>query len=294
MSHRPAWLTNTLLPFESRFLELDGHRVHYLDEGHGPVLLMFHGNPTWSFLYRHLIAGLKATFRCVALDYPGFGLSEAAPGYDLLPKSHLGVVERFVETLRLEQVTPVVQDWGGAIGLGYAGRHPDNVRALVIGNTMAWPVDDDPHFVRFSKLMGGAVGGFAIRHFNAFVNVMIPLGTPKRTLSRAEMMAYRRPLATAARREATHIFPREIVGSTPFLREVEQALPRLADKPVLLCWGTKDIAFRERERARFEALFPRAQTRVLEGAGHYVQEDAPDDIIGAIRAWWPTHAGGPT
>jgi haloalkane dehalogenase len=247
---------------------------------------MLHGNPTWSFVFRHLIAGLKDRFRCVALDYPGFGLSTAAPGYDSLPETHLGVVERFVAHLGLKDFTPVVQDWGGPIGLGLAGRQPDNVRALVIGNTMAWPVDDDPHFVRFSGLMGGAIGGFAIRHFNAFVNVMMPLGTPKRSLTRAEMQAYRRPLATAARREATHVFPREIVGSTDFLRRVEAGLAALKDKPTLLCWATKDLAFREQERARFAALFPRAQTVKLEGAGHYLQEDAPAEVVAAVRAWW--------
>lgn len=163
---------------------------------------------------------------------------------------------------------------------------PELIRALVIGNTMAWPVNEDPHFVRFSRLMGGPVGGFAIRHFNAFVNVMIPLGTPRRKLSRAEMQAYRRPLDTAVRREPTHVFPREIVGSTEFLREVEAGLPALKEEPALLCWGTKDIAFREQERATFAAHFPRARTALLEGAGHFIQEDAPAEIVAAVKAWW--------
>lgn len=282
---RPDWLTDTLFPFQSRFVELEGHRIHYVDEGSGPTLLMLHGNPTWSFVWRHLIARLKGRFRCVALDYPGFGLSTAADGYDLLPQSHSRVVERFVERLELRRFTPVVQDWGGPIGLGLAGRRPELVEGLVIGNTWAWPVHDDPHFVRFSGFMGGAFGGFAIRNFNLFVNVMIPKGIMRKKLPREEMEAYRRPMATKARREATHVFPREIVRSRAFLAEVEENLERLAGRPALLCWGDRDIAFRPKELARFQALFPRATTVPLPGAGHYVQEDSPDEIADAIVTW---------
>lgn len=282
----PPWLDPALFPFRSRFVTVDGHRLHYVDEGQGPTLLMFHGNPTWSFAYRHLITRLREAFRCVAFDYPGFGLSTAAPGYEPLPRHHAQVAERFVDTLGLTDFTPVVQDWGGPIGLWVAGRRPDRVRALLIGNTMAWPVSDDPHFVRFSKVMGGPVGGFAIRHFNAFVNVMIPLGTPKRSLSRAEMRAYRAPMASPERREATHVFPREVLGSAEFLAEVAALLPGLAPKPALLCWGDKDIAFRAKELARFQALLPNARTVPLPGAGHYVQEEAPDEIAAALRGFW--------
>jgi haloalkane dehalogenase len=282
---RPDWLTRELFPFESRFVEVDGHVVHYVDEGSGPTLLMLHGNPTWSFLYRHLIARLHDRFRCVALDYPGFGLSTAAPGYDHLPESHEEVLHRFVDRLALERFVPVVQDWGGPIGLGLAGQRPERVAGLVIGNTWAWPVGDDPHFRRFSGVMGGAVGGFAIRRFNAFVNLLIPLGTRRRKLSRAEMAAYRRPLDTPRRREASHVFPREIVGSAAFLARVEAGLARLKDTPALICWGDADFAFRAKERARFEARFADSTTVVLRGASHYIQEDAPEDLAKAIRDW---------
>lgn len=289
---RPDWLTRELFPCVSRFVDIAGHTVHYVDEGHGPTLLMLHGNPTWSFAYRHLIGQLRGRFRCVALDYPGFGLSVAAAPYDHLPESHMEIVGRFVAHMGLDQFTPVVQDWGGPIGLGLAGRHAASVRALVICNTWAWPVADDPHFVRFSKLMGGPIGGFAIRNFNAFVNLMIPLGTPRRRLTGEVMRAYRRPMSTRDRRQATHVFPKAIVGSTRFLATVESGLHGLADKPVLLCWGDRDIAFRDKERARFEKTFRKCRTVRLGGAGHYVQEESPDEIAAAIRAWWDEDVEG--
>ncbi len=183
---RPEWVSAELFPYESRFLELDSGRLHYIDEGDGPVLLLLHGNPTWSFLYRHLIGRLRHRFRCIALDFPGFGLSSAAPGYCFTPAEHARILDRFVTALALDSLTPVLHDWGGPIGLAVAGRNPKRVRALVICNTFAWPADGDRHFEWFSKVMGGPLGRIAIRRLNAFVNLMVPAGT-RRHLSRAEM-----------------------------------------------------------------------------------------------------------
>src|SRR5271166_204099 len=133
-------------PFESRFRDVAGAHVHYVDEGAGPVLLMVHGNPTWSFLFRLLIPRLRDRFRCIALDLPGFGLSTAAPGYRFLPAEHADVVAALIDALGVERFTPVVQDWGGPIGLHVAGRDPARVERLVIGNTFSWPVNGDFHY----------------------------------------------------------------------------------------------------------------------------------------------------
>jgi haloalkane dehalogenase len=161
---RPVWLDERLFPFRSRFLELDGCRVHYFDESEGPPLLLLHGNPTWSLIYREIVKGLRDRFRCIALDYPGFGLSTARNVYGFTPVEHAGIVERFLLALDLSHVTMMVQDWGGPLGLGVASRHSERFRALAIGNTWAWPVNGDRHFEWFSKLLGGALGGFAIRN----------------------------------------------------------------------------------------------------------------------------------
>jgi haloalkane dehalogenase len=269
----------------SQTIEIDGARLHYLDEGTGPTMLMLHGNPTSSFLYRHVIAGLRDRFRCVAVDYPGFGRSCAPAGYDFTPRTHSRVVEHFVEALGLTDLTLFVQDWGGPIGLGFAGRRPERVRRLVIGNTWAWPVSGDLHFEYFSRLMGGPIGRFLIRRYNVFVNVLIPAGVKRRKLSQDVTAAYRAPFPTPESRLPTAIFPREILASRAYLAEVEGGLDRLRDRPVLITWGTRDIAFRARERERFERVFPRHRTVILEGAGHYIQEDAPEEIVAAIRAW---------
>jgi haloalkane dehalogenase len=172
--------------------------------------------------------------------------------------------------------------------LWVAGKRADQVRGLVIGNTWAWPIDGDKHFERFSAMMGGPLGGFFIRHLNAFVNLMIPMNVKRKTLPREAMQAYRGPFPTKDSRLPTRIFPREIRRSSSFLAEVEAGLDKLASKPALLVWGDRDIAFRDKERKRFEAVFSNHRTLVLEGAGHYIQEDAPDEITAAIRAWHET------
>jgi haloalkane dehalogenase len=284
--HRPSWLPRSLFPFESRFLDVRGCRVHYVDEGSGPPLLLLHGNPTYSFLYREIIRRLSPRFRCIALDYPGFGLSTAPAGYDFRPASHSQVVEDLVGALGLTGLTVMVQDWGGPIGLGLAGRRPELFRALVVGNTWAWPADGAAGLERFSRIMGGAIGGFLIRRLNVFVNVFIPAGTKLRKPSREVMEAYRGPFARPASRTPVHVFPREILASREYLAEVERNLPRLGPLPTLIVWGDRDVAFRKPELRRFEQRLPRHRTVLLRGAGHYIQEDAPDEIATAIEGWW--------
>ena len=292
---RPGWVDDRLFPFESRFVELGDHVVHYVDEGSGPLLVMVHGNPTWSFVWRLAIEQLRRQFRCVALDLPGFGLSVAGPGYSSLPGAHAEVVAAFLQQLDLDALTLVVQDWGGPIGLAAAEQHPERVAGLVIGNTWAWPVNGDLHFEMFSHLMGGAVGTPLIKRYNLFVNLLVPAGHRRRKVTDAEMAHYRQALGTPERRAATAIFPRAIVGQRPFLAQVEAGLLALDQRPALIVWGDRDIAFRDKERRVWEHKLGRATTVVLGGAGHYLQSDAADDFVAAVAGWdgAPWHRGTP-
>lgn len=191
-SVRPTWVDDELFPFESRFVDIDGHCVHYVDEGSGPTLLLLHGNPTWSFLWRDVISSLRKDFRCVAPDYPGFGLSTARPGYRYLPEEHAQVITGFVDALGLDRVTLVGQDWGGPIGLAAAQRRPGVFDRLVLANTWAWPVNGVLHFEAFSRIAGGLPMRFLVRQFNLLVNAFIPTGHRRRKPTGAEMTHYRR------------------------------------------------------------------------------------------------------
>jgi haloalkane dehalogenase len=281
---RQDWVPEHLYPFESHYAEVGGARVHYVDEGSGPPLLLLHGNPTWSFLYRDIIKALRDRYRCIAPDHPGFGFSTAAPGYGFTPAEHASILEQFVAQLDLTGLTMMVQDWGGPIGFAVATRHPDRFSAFVIGNTWAWP-KADPGTQVFSRVLGSSFGGYLILKRNFFVEKAMPGSMRRKKLSDEVMNAYRGPFPTPESRKPVHVFPREILHSRPFLAEVERGLPQLRDRPALIVWPTKDVAFREPELRRWEQLFPNHRTVKLEGAGHYVQEEASDEIAAAIRDW---------
>jgi haloalkane dehalogenase len=194
------------------------------------------------------------------------------------------VLERLVVDLDLHEATMMVQDWGGPIGFAAATRHPARFAAFVIGNTWAWPKSDLGTQI-FSRLMGGPIGAYLILRRNFFVERIIPQNVKRKRLSEEVMDAYRGPFPTPRSREPVHVFPHEILASRPFLAEVERALASLRDRPALLLWPTKDIAFRAPERRRWEEIFPIHRLVMLEGAGHYIQEDAGEEIIAAIRDW---------
>ena len=181
---RPAWVPEDLYPFADDYVELNGSRVHYVDEGSGPTLLLLHGNPTWSFLYREIIKALADSFRCIALDLPGFGLSHAAPGFAFTPAEHADVVEQLVLQLDLSGVTMMVQDWGGPVGFATATRHPERFVAFVIGNTWAWP-KSDPGTQLFSRILGGPLGAYLIQRRNFFIENILANNVKLRKLSDA-------------------------------------------------------------------------------------------------------------
>lgn len=283
---RPSWVPDDLFPYTSRCLEVEGQQIHYVDEGQGETLLLLHGNPTWSFVYREIIAALRSRFRCIAPDLPGFGLSQASARFDFRPASYAVVLAAFVRALSLERFTPVVQDWGGPIGLHVAAQMPHAVRALVIANTWAWPVGRDRRFRRFSRLASGRLGVWAIRRHNAFVNILLRRGARLRRLSRPVREAYRAPFATEESREPIMALNREILESEEFLAEVLDGLGALRAKPVQLLWGDRDMAFKKRELERFKSLFPNARAQVIPGGGLYIQEDAPVEVVDVIKRFF--------
>jgi haloalkane dehalogenase len=282
---RPGWVPNELYPFESKFAEIGGARVHYVDEGSGPPLLLLHGNPTWSFLYRDIIKGLRDRYRCIAPDYPGFGLSAAPAGYGFTPLEHAQILEELVQELDLSGITMMVQDWGGPIGFAAAARQAERFTAFAIGNTWAWPMNDNRGARIFSAFLGGPVGGFLIKRRNFFVERIIPSGTKKVGPEERVMEHYRRPFPTPESRVPMHVFPRAIIGETQWLGEVERGLTSLDDRPALIMWPTRDQAFGTRERERWESTFSDHRTVTLEGAGHYIGEDAPQEIVAALTEW---------
>lgn len=280
----PFSIPRELFDVEHRFVDFDGTRIHYVDEGRGETLLLLHGNPSWSFLYRKIIAALRDSFRCIALDYPGYGMSSSVRGYRYTPREHSRVVEHFVEHLELDNITLMVQDWGGPIGLGLAGRRPERIKRLVIGNTFAWPLEGEKRVRLFSWMMGGPIGRLLTWAFNFVPRFFFARGLSTQ-VPKEVLQAYLAPWRPRARRKAAVIAPRQLIRASEYLREVESGLSLLRDRPALIVWGTRDFAFGPQERQRFERLFPNHRTVLFDQASHFLQEDAGDEIAAEIFKW---------
>ncbi|MBD3335145.1 MAG: alpha/beta fold hydrolase [Candidatus Eisenbacteria bacterium] len=286
MASTPDWIDRQEYPFDSHYLQVPAGRMHYVDEGRGRPVVMLHGNPAWSFLYRHLIKRLRPEFRCVAPDHIGFGLSHKPRSWSYLPAEHAGNLTVLIDDLGLKDIILVVQDWGGPIGMSYAVAHPQNVAGLVIMNTWAWPVDRDWYYIAFSGFMGGPMGRWLIRHYNFFArSIMRRVFGDKRKLTRSIHEHYLRALATPADRKGSYVFPRQIIKSTPWLEQIWNRASRLNGKPKLIVWGMADIAFRRKELKRWEDRFPEARVVRLSSVGHFVQEEAPEDLAEAVLSF---------
>jgi haloalkane dehalogenase len=271
-----------LYPFTSQWFDSSKGRVHYVDEGTGPVILLCHGNPTWSFLYRDIIRDLKDHFRCIAPDYLGFGLSDRPPGFGYRIEEHATVVGELVDHLGLDDYLTMGQDWGGPISMAVGTDRADRVRGVILGNTWFWPTDDLTTKV-FSTVMGSPPMQWAILQRNFFVERLIPTGTAT-SLSDAVMAHYRGVQPSPEARAGVARFPKEILAARPLLERLARDVPaKLGSKPTLLVWGMKDIAFRPGPNIpRMRATFPDHVLVELPDAKHYIQEDAPDRISKAI------------
>lgn len=273
----PFTVPASLFPVEHRWLDFDGARIHYVDEGTGDTLLL-HGNPSWSFLYRKIITRLKDDYRCVAPDYPGYGMSEAPADYRYTPQEHSRFVEQFADTLGLTRLTVMVQDWGGPIGFALAGRRPDLIRAFVVGNTFAWPLGGDPRVALFSRLMGGFIGRSLTWAFNFVPRFFFWRGLAL-PVAPEVLRLYLASWRPRSRRRAAVIAPGQLTAASEFLQEVEHlVITRLATKPALIVWGTRDFAFGDQERRRFEQIFSTHRTILYDDASHFLQEDAGELI----------------
>ncbi|MQQ10287.1 alpha/beta fold hydrolase [Epibacterium sp. SM1979] len=275
----------SLYPFTSRWVTLgDGTRMHYVDEGTGPVLLLLHGNPAWSFLYRNIILGLRGHFRCIAPDLPGFGLSQARAGFGYTAKEQADVIVDFVDQLGLKGIGVMMQDWGGPIGLHLTQTRPQSVERLIIGNTFGWPLKRRGPRV-FSSIMGGMAGRMGAKHFNGVLLWFFRMGVTK-PLRKEVWDMYQAPFKQRKKRAPTHIFPKQLTEADEFLQRVEEGLSAISNRPALILWGDKDFAFNGDERGRFETAFPYHLSITLKGAGHFIQEDAPDAINKAVLDWY--------
>lgn len=280
------WPDAEHFPFRSRYIDVDGTQVHYVDEGAGPPLLMLHSAPSSSFLYRRFILSLRSRFRCVALDYPGFGRSYVENGYQVNLIALSSVVEEFVRSLDLRDITLLVHDASGPIGLGAASRDPSRYSAFILTDTLGFPLDRYP----LVRLALRAVTGTTFRALNRKLNLLPFLVSSfapvRRRLSRAERQAYRRIFASPDSRDRIIDLFQELLRQPEYLRQVELGIREtLSDRPALLMYGQFDPTRLVGWPRRFEELFPRHRSKVIPLEGHFPHEGSPEVMIREIGNW---------
>jgi haloalkane dehalogenase len=279
-----------LYPFHTARLDVSGGAISYVDEGVGPPVVMVHGNPTWSLYYRHLISALRDTHRVIVPDHIGCGLSDKPQAYPYRLANHIENLTLLLGHLRLGPVDLVVHDWGGAIGMGWATRHPELVRRIVVLNTAAFLSPRLP--LRIAACRVPVVGDLALRGLNAFAGA-------------ATFMAVERPMGAELRR--AYLLPynswRNRIAQLRFVQDIpmrpahptwtvvdgiDRELATLRAKPMQILWGGKDWCFDDYFLAGWLRRFPEAQAMRFDDAGHYVLEDANEKIAPRVIRFFGT------
>ena len=280
-------------PFKSNYETVNGHQMHYIDEGaaSAETLVMVHGNPTWSYYYRRLISKFSNQYRCIALDHIGMGLSEkpVASEYQYTLDNRIDDLESLLEKLELkENITLVLHDWGGMIGMGYAVRHPNRIKRLIIMNTAAFHLTENMGIPWQLKLSRSLLGPILIQGFNAFCK-----GAAASCVTRAPMddktaQAYIAPYDNWKNRTAVLRFVEDIPlgkGDVSYdsVSRIESNIQQFQKLPMLICWGIKDFVFNSKFLCEWLMRFPAAQVHKFEDAGHYILEDAHQEILPLIQ-----------
>lgn len=282
-----------LYPFDGKFLTHDsGIKQHYLDEGNGEPFVMVHGNPSWSFLYRDMVKAFRSSYRCIVPDHVGCGLSEK-PGLDAFGytlNEHVNNLEALIESLKLTQpINLAVHDWGGAIGMGYATRHPEKIKRLIVLNTGAFRLPKECPFPwPIWAFRNTDLGASFNRTFNAFSFIASHTCSIK-GMSRKVRHGFRAPYDSPANRVATTRFVQDIpltAADTSYdeLVRIEEGLVSLVKKPMIICFGRKDFVFNRHFFNEWKRRFPDADAHSFH-AGHYVLEDVGEQIFSLIRAF---------
>ncbi|WP_407696017.1 alpha/beta fold hydrolase [Shewanella cyperi] len=283
-----------LLPFARNWFHNKGNRIHYVDEGPAApkgTVVMVHGNPSWSLYYRKLIGALKQDYRCIAMDNVGCGLSDkpSDKGYDYTLARRIDDLDSLLDKLGVDgKVTLVVHDWGGMIGMGYAAKHPERIERLVILNTAAFHIPETkafpwPLWICRNTLLGTVL----VRGFNAFAGIASYVGVKRKPMDPELRRAYVAPFNSWTNRISTLRFVQDIPlhprdRAFELVSSIEQSLGQFTETPTLIHWGLKDFVFDRHFLEVWRRKLPQAQVHAYDDCGHYILEDASDEVIASV------------
>ncbi len=269
---------------DKTFVTPRGAQMHYVDAGPraDEIVLMLHGNPTWSYYFRHLIQALAPQMRCIAPDHIGMGLSDKPQNYDYTLATRIADIAALVASLGAKRVHLVVHDWGGAIGFGFAAKHPELIARLVVLNTGAFA---SPHLpTRIALCKAPVIGPLLVRGLNGFAWPATWMAMSRRRLTATEKETYLQPYDSWANRVAVSAFVQDIPMNPAHptwatLAVVEQGLAQFRDRPAIIVWGGRDFCFNDHFLARWHEILPQAKVHRLADAGHYVLDDAREEAV---------------
>jgi haloalkane dehalogenase len=273
-------------PFSPKSLPVqDGHVMSYLDEGEGPVLVLMHGNPSWSYLYRNLVSLLKEQYRVIVPDHIGCGFSEKPADFSYRLADHINNVQLLLDHLEIDQCILGMHDWGGAIGMGWATTFPDKIKGLVVFNTAAFRSMRIP--LRINICRTPLLGKILVQGLNSFAAGAVRMAV-SRKMKPEVARGFITPYNSWRNRIATHRFIVDIPlkSSHPSysrLTELEDGLILLKDKPMVIFWGGQDFCFNDSFYKEWQQRFPKAECHYFPDAGHYVLEDAFAEIVSPLQ-----------
>lgn len=269
-------------PFSPHYCKISNNQLHYIDEGHGEVILMLHGNPTWSFFYRNLAKYFSKNYRVIVPDHIGCGFSSKPQDYEYTLANHVNNTLTLIRELNLKNITLIVHDWGGAIGMGVATRHPELIKKIVVMNTAAFRSVEIPWRI---NILRNPIGEWFIRKFNGFAGPATTMAVTKK-LPPIVKKGLTFPYRDFQSRIATAKFVRDIPMTTDHptyktLSDIEDKL-KMIKCPILILWGEKDFCFTMNFKDRWVEFFPQAKVKTYPNAGHYILEDETQDVISQI------------
>lgn len=283
---------DALFPFKRNYLQLNGQNYHYLNEGSGEPVVMVHGNPSWSFYYRNLVTALSTQYQCIVPDHIGCGLSDKPSDkeYHYTLEQRIKDLEALLDHLNIkENITLVVHDWGGMIGMGYAARYPERIKRLVVLNTAAFNLPKSKRFPWPLWICRNTyLGTVLVRGFNAFSSIASYVGVKRKAMSKAIRQAYVAPFNSWKNRISTLRFVQDIPllphhRNYLLIEDIEQSLNKFQHTPTLICWGLKDFVFDKHFLEVWKTKMPHAQVNEFSDCGHYILEDASNEVINHIQ-----------
>jgi len=290
MTHH--WLDKEEYPFRPNYFDINGQKLHYVDEGQGEIILFIHGTPSWSFDYRNMIKILRNSFRCIAIDHIGFGLSDKPKNYDYSTQNHSKTLERFIIEKQLSNFNLVVHDFGGPIGLKFAIDYPERVKKLVILNSWLWSSTSDPDFIKLSKILKSPLLPFLYTYLNFSPKYILPKSFGDKKISTKILKQYTKPFSDKTQRNGALAFAKSLLNDQNWFEELWEKKQTISSKPTLFIWGMKDPVLKPHNLEKFRKGFINSHAIMLETSGHFPQEEEPNRVTEAIHHFMQVENNG--